>query len=51
MIGQAKGILMHERRVTADDAFALLVGVSQRRNVKVRVIADEVATVGMLAEA
>jgi AmiR/NasT family two-component response regulator len=41
VIEQAKGIIMHERRCTADEAFALLSRVSQEANIKLRDIAAE----------
>jgi len=34
LIGQAKGILMERHKITDDRAFQLLVGVSQRANIK-----------------
>ena len=40
VIEQAKGVLMAERRVTADDAFQLLVGLSQDTNRKLRDVAS-----------
>jgi GAF domain-containing protein len=40
-IDQAKGILMAQRRCSAEEAFAALVEQSQRRNVKLRQIAHE----------
>ncbi len=48
VIGQAKGILMSERKVTADEAFELLRRASQRTNVKVRDVADQVVLTGEL---
>lgn len=39
IIEQAKGILMSQRAVDADEAFAVLVHASQRTNVKVRQLA------------
>jgi hypothetical protein len=42
VIGQAKGLVMAQRRVTADEAFELLAAASQRLNVKVRDIAEQV---------
>lgn len=48
VIGQAKGILMHARRVTDDEAFDLLRRASQDRNVKLREVAAEVARTGTL---
>ncbi|WP_051165749.1 GAF and ANTAR domain-containing protein [Amycolatopsis orientalis] len=41
VIDQAKGILMAVRRVTADEAFEILVGQSQRTNVKLRTLAQQ----------
>ncbi len=40
VIGQAKGILMERHRVTADQAFAVLVELSQQTNTKLRVVAE-----------
>jgi len=40
VIDQAKGMLMAIRRISADDAFALLVEQSQRENVKLREVAE-----------
>jgi GAF domain-containing protein len=48
LIGQAKGILMATRHITADDAFALLTTASQRLNRKLVDIAETVATTGAL---
>jgi GAF domain-containing protein len=46
-IDQAIGIVMARRNCSADDAFGMLRAVSQRRNVKLRVVAGElVASVG-----
>ena len=47
-IGMAIGILMAIRKVSPDEAFALLRVVSQRRNRKLREIADEVVLTGEL---
>lgn len=49
LIGQAKGILMERYRVTADQAFTLLIRVSQTTNVKLRDVAEHLATTGELA--
>jgi GAF domain-containing protein len=46
VIGQAKGILMERHRITADQAFTLLRGASQRLNLKVADVAESVATTG-----
>jgi GAF domain-containing protein/anti-anti-sigma regulatory factor len=43
VIGQAKGILMHRQRITAQDAFALLRRTSQELNVKLVELARTVA--------
>ncbi|MGH8994044.1 MAG: ANTAR domain-containing protein [Acidimicrobiia bacterium] len=48
VIGQAKGILMARRGCSPDDAFEALRKVSMRRNVKLRVVADEVVYTGDL---
>jgi GAF domain-containing protein len=49
-IGQAKGILMAQRKCTSDEAFEALRKVSQRRNVKLREIADHVIYTGGLLD-
>lgn len=41
VIDQAIGIMVRDRRCGPDEAFALLRAASQRRNVKLRVIAEE----------
>ena len=46
VIGQAKGVIMARTGCTADAAFELLKAESQRRNVKLREIADHVALTG-----
>ncbi len=48
VIGQAQGILMAQHKITPDDAFDRLRTASQRRNVKLREIAQEVAATGEL---
>ena len=48
VIGQAKGILMERHRLTADQAFAVLIRTSSLTNRKLRSIADELATTGQL---
>jgi len=50
VIGQAKGILMYQRRITADQAFDVLRVASQRANRKLRDIAVEVAETGVLPD-
>lgn len=46
VIGQAKGIIMNARRVTADEAFAVLVRRSQETNRKLVDVAGDVVTTG-----
>jgi GAF domain-containing protein len=46
VIGQAKGILMAREGVTADQAFDMLRQASQRLNVKLRELAEQVAYTG-----
>jgi hypothetical protein len=46
VIGQAKGILMAREGLTADQAFDMLRRASQRLNVKLRELAEEVAYTG-----
>jgi GAF domain-containing protein len=46
LIGQAKGIIMHARKVTAEDAFALLVRRSQETNTRLVQVAEAVVTTG-----
>jgi GAF domain-containing protein len=48
VIGQAKGVLMARHGLTAEQAFAELRSASQRRNLKLREIADAVAQTGQL---
>jgi AmiR/NasT family two-component response regulator len=50
VIEQAKGILMAQRKVDADAAFVLLREASQHRNVKLRLLAEEVVETGQLKE-
>lgn len=44
VIGQAKGILMAQQDVSADEAFDILRRASQRMNIKVRELAERVAS-------
>ncbi|HSP37291.1 MAG TPA: GAF and ANTAR domain-containing protein [Frankiaceae bacterium] len=44
VIEQAKGILMAARRMTADDAFNVLVQISQTRHIKLRQLAAQVVS-------
>lgn len=48
LIGQAKGILMERHKLTADQAFMLLVRASQATHTKLRDIAERLTTVGEL---
>jgi GAF domain-containing protein len=48
LIGQAKGILMREHRITAEDAFALLRRYSQHTNTKLIDVAGKVTEAGTL---
>jgi GAF domain-containing protein len=50
VIGQAKGILMARRGCTPDAAFEALRKASQRRNVKLRDVAEGVVYTGELVE-
>jgi GAF domain-containing protein len=49
LIGQAQGLLMAQYKITADAGFGLLRTASQRRNVKLRDIAQEVVDTGVLS--
>jgi GAF domain-containing protein len=48
IIGQAKGILMERHKISADQAFQLLVAASQRRNIKLSEIANRLTETGEL---
>jgi GAF domain-containing protein len=48
LIGQAMGILMERHRLTASQAFDVMVHASQRTNVKLRSIAEELVRTGSL---
>ena len=48
VIEQAKGILMERYKLTSEQAFTLLTHASQRTNVKLREIAEELADTGVL---
>jgi GAF domain-containing protein len=50
LIGQAKGILMERHRLTATQAFAVLVRASTHTNRKLFDIADELTTTGAMPE-
>lgn len=49
LIGQAQGILMERHELSADQAFVLLTTASQHRNVKLRVVAQELVSTRHLA--
>lgn len=49
-IGQAVGILMERYDLDPDSAFSYLRRVSQNHNVKIRLLADELATTGHMAD-
>lgn len=48
VIGQAKGILMERFKLNADQAFQVLVAVSQHQHRKLRDVADDLAATGDL---
>src|SRR6478752_1190523 len=48
LIGQAKGIIMQARRVTAEEAFTLLVRRSQETNTKLVDVAEAVTRTGVV---
>lgn len=48
LIGQAKGILMERFKLTPDAAFALLVKASQATGLKLREVAYDISTTGVL---
>ena len=48
IIGQAQGILIERHKVTADQAFSMLVAASQSSNVKLRDVADALVRTGVL---
>ena len=50
VIGQAKGILMERLRITPDDAFDALRRASQRLNLKLREIAQNLVETGEFAD-
>jgi transcriptional regulator with GAF, ATPase, and Fis domain len=51
LIGQAKGILMERHKLTADEAFRVLVRVSIHRNEKLRDVAEQLVTTGQIPTA
>ncbi len=48
LIGMAQGILMERHKLTSDQAFELLIRVSQHGNVKLREVADRLVHTGHL---
>jgi hypothetical protein len=46
VIGEATGILMERYRLTSRQAFTMLVTASQRMNVKLRLVAEDVVRTG-----
>ena len=50
VIGQAKGILMERRRITADAAFTELTRLSQTGNLKLRDLCEQVTASGEIPE-
>jgi GAF domain-containing protein len=48
VIEQAKGILMERYKITSEQAFTLLTHASQRSNVKLRDVAEELTSTGVL---
>ena len=48
VIEQAKGILMERYKITAEQSFTLLTHASQRSNVKLREVAEELTCTGVL---
>ena len=49
LIGQAKGILMERHKITAEQAFTILIRASQLGNAKLRDVAEHLTTTGELA--
>ncbi|WP_432486818.1 GAF and ANTAR domain-containing protein [Kineococcus sp. SYSU DK018] len=48
VIEQAKGVLVERHRITPEQAFTLLTHASQNTNVKLREVAEELVTTGVL---
>ncbi|HVM18684.1 MAG TPA: GAF and ANTAR domain-containing protein [Egibacteraceae bacterium] len=50
LIGQAQGILMERHKITADEAFGMLVLASQHNNVKLRDLAERLVRTGTVSD-
>jgi len=50
LIGQAKGILMERHKLTADQAFRVLVRFSNDHNRPLRLVAQDLAATGALEQ-
>lgn len=50
LIGQAKGILMERFTITAPQAFLVLTTASSRTHIKLRAVAEQLATTGTLPD-
>ncbi len=50
VIDQAKGILMERHKLTADQAFQVLVRISMQSNTKLRLVAEELVMTGQLPD-
>jgi GAF domain-containing protein len=48
VIDQAKGILMERHKLSADQAFQVLARISMQKNIKLRLVAEELVTTGLL---
>ena len=48
LIGQAKGVLMERYKISPHEAFVLLTTVSSQTNTKLRDVAEQLATTGVL---
>lgn len=48
IIGQAQGILIERHKITADQAFSMLVTASQNANIKLRDVAETLVRTGVL---
>ena len=48
VIGRAEGILMHQHKITGEEAFQMLVRASQHSNIKLREVCEHLTTTGEL---